>query len=120
MTKLTHLEIESNYFSGPFPSAIAQLDKLTYCYLRRNDMTFDLEFMKVGQFKENMFAMWLDGNDVSGTIPTEIGLMTGLASFSLANSTLTGTIPEALSKLELLEVVELHGNKLKGDMPDGV
>ena len=54
MTKLTHLEIESNYFSGPFPSAIAQLDKLTYCYLRRNDMTFDLEFMKVGQFKENM------------------------------------------------------------------
>lgn len=144
MTKLTHLEIESNYFSGPFPSAVAKLEKLTYCYLRRNDMTFDLEFLKAGQFKANMFAMWLDGNDVSGTIPTEIGLMTSLASFSLANSTLTGeipdeignldqlrrlwlfnngltgTIPEALNKLELLEVVELHGNKLKGDMPDGV
>ena len=88
--------------------------------------------------------MWLDGNAITGTIPTEIGLMTGLASFSAANATLTGTIPEeignlnqlrrlwlfnneltgtipeALSKLELLEVVELHGNKLKGDMPDGV
>jgi len=88
--------------------------------------------------------MWLDGNAITGTIPTEIGLMTGLASFSAANATLTGTIPEeignlnqlrrlwlfnnglsgnipeALNKLDLLEVVELHGNKLKGDMPQGV
>jgi len=88
--------------------------------------------------------MWLDGNDVTGSIPTEIGLMTGLASFSLANATLTGSIPDeignlnqlrrlwlfnnqlsgsipqALNNLELLEVVELHGNKLVGDMPQGV
>jgi len=144
MTKLTHLEMESNYFSGPFPKAIEKMDKLTYCYLRRNDMSFNLEFMKAGQFKENMFAMWLDGNDITGTIPTEIGLMSGLASFSIANSTLTGTIPEeignlkqlrrlwlfnnkltgtipkTMDNLQLLEVVELHGNKLEGNMPGGV
>jgi len=143
MTKLTHLEMESNYFTGPFPTAITTMDKLTYCYLRRNNMAFNLDFLKVGQFN-NMFAMWLDGNDVTGTLPSEMGLMTGLASFSLANATLTGkipdelgnlnelrrlwlfnneltgTIPVALNKLELLEVVELHGNKLNGDMPQGV
>merc|ERR1711957_667093 len=144
MTKLSHLEMESNYFTGGFPDAIKTMDQLTYCYLRRNDMSFNLDFMKAGQFKDHMFAMWLDGNTITGTIPTEIGLMTGLASFSAANATLTGTIPaemgnlnqlrrlwlfnneltgnipESLNKLELLEVVELHGNKLKGDMPQGV
>jgi len=144
MTKLTHLEMESNYFTGGFPDAIATMDQLTYCYLRRNNMSFNFDFIKSGQFKDNMFAMWLDGNAITGTIPTEIGLMTGLASFSAANATLTGTIPEeignlnqlrrlwlfnnglsgnipeALNKLDLLEVVELHGNKLKGDMPQGV
>jgi len=144
MTKLTHLEMESNYFTGGFPNAIATMDQLTYCYLRRNNMSFNFDFIKSGQFKDNMFAMWLDGNAITGTIPTEIGLMTGLASFSAANATLTGTIPEeignlnqlrrlwlfnnglsgnipeSLNKLDLLEVVELHGNKLEGDMPQGV
>lgn len=143
MTKLTHLEMESNYFNGTLPSAISTMDQLTYLYLRRNDMSFNLNILKNGQLG-NMFAMWLDGNHITGTIPTEIGLMTDLASFSLANSTLSGTIPDeignlhqlrrlwlfnnkltgsipqALNKLGLLEVVELHGNKLVGDMPKGV
>lgn len=142
MTKLTHLEMESNYFNGTMPSAIGKMNELTYLYMRRNNMSFNLDFMKNGM--ENLFAMWLDGNYVSGTIPTEIGLMSSLASFSIANTTLrgtipyeignlnqlrrlwlfgnelTGNIPQALNKLELLEVVELHGNKLVGDMPEGV
>jgi len=88
--------------------------------------------------------MWMDGNYVSGTIPTEIGLISNLASFSVANTTLkgkipneignlsslrrlwlfgnqlTGEIPTALNNLNQLEVVELHGNELVGKMPDGV
>jgi len=143
MTKLTHLEMESNYFNGTMPSAIEKMDQLTYLYMRRNNMAFNLDFMKTGQF-DNMFAMWLDGNFVSGTIPTEIGLMSSLASFSVANATLRGTIPyeignlnqlrrlwlfgnnlsgnipQALNELQLLEVVELHGNNLVGNMPEGV
>jgi len=143
MTKLTHLELESNYFNGTMPSAIKNMNQLTYLYMRRNNMAFNLDFMKDGQF-DNMFAMWLDGNYVSGTIPTEIGLMSSLASFSVANATLkgtipyeignlkllrrlwlfgnelTGSIPQTLNQLESLEVMELHGNNLVGDMPEGV
>eukprot|EP00537_Pseudo-nitzschia_pungens_P001739 CAMPEP_0172368868 /NCGR_PEP_ID=MMETSP1060-20121228/29612_1 /TAXON_ID=37318 /ORGANISM="Pseudo-nitzschia pungens, Strain cf. cingulata" /LENGTH=500 /DNA_ID=CAMNT_0013093605 /DNA_START=54 /DNA_END=1556 /DNA_ORIENTATION=+ len=143
MTKLSHLEIESNYFTGAMPDAIMNMENLTYLYLRRNNMKFNLEFIKNGQFKD-MFALWLDGNEIFGTIPTEIGLMTGLASLSISNATLTGgipeeigslnqlrrlwlfnnkltgTIPEALNNLSQLEVLEVHGNKLKGTMPQGV
>lgn len=88
--------------------------------------------------------MWLDGNYVKGTIPTEVGLMSNLASFSVAKGSLTGTIPtefgkldqlrrlwlfendltgkipESLNNLQLLEVLELHSNNLVGDMPQGV
>jgi hypothetical protein len=81
---------------------------------------------------------------MEGSIPSEIGLLTGLASLSLTNSTLsgkipdeignltelrrlwlyhnqlTGDIPETLNNLTNLEVVELHENKLAGDMPKGI
>ena len=89
-------------------------------------------------------ALWLDSNDITGTIPTEIGLLTELASVSMTNSSLagpipsqmgnllglrrlwlynndlTGTIPASLDKLTDLEVLELHGNKIGGAMPQGV
>ncbi|KAG7346571.1 leucine rich repeat LRR-containing protein [Nitzschia inconspicua] len=143
MTKLTHLEIESNFLTGTMPTAIGNLDQLVYLYMRRNNMNFNLNFLKSGKMA-NLFAMWLDDNTITGTIPTEIGLCTGLASLSLTNATLTGPIPSeigslvelrrlwlynnqltgeiptALSKLSHLEVVELHGNKLAGSMPGGV
>merc|ERR1712157_534150 len=48
MTKLTHLELESNYFSGTLPSAIGNMNELTYLYMRRNNMSFNLDFMKNG------------------------------------------------------------------------
>ena len=88
--------------------------------------------------------MWLDDNEVGGTIPYQIGQYSSLASLSISKANLkgaiptqignlqelrrlwlfdnklTGTIPDELNNLNLLEVVELHGNKLNGDMPEGV
>jgi hypothetical protein len=50
MTKLTHLELESNYFDGNIPSAIGKMEQLTYLYLRRNNLSFNLNFLKNGEF----------------------------------------------------------------------
>jgi Leucine-rich repeat (LRR) protein len=81
---------------------------------------------------------------MTGTIPTEIGLLTDLASVSITNSTLEGTIPTEfgelsglrrlwlysneltgeipaqLNQLAKLEVLEVHKNKLDGAMPQGI
>ncbi len=88
--------------------------------------------------------MWLDNNNITGTIPTEIGLMTELVSVSMTNATLsgslptelgnlvnlrrlwlynnklTGSIPPVLNQLTKLEVLELHQNQLGGAMPQGI
>jgi Leucine-rich repeat (LRR) protein len=88
--------------------------------------------------------MWLDANSLTGSIPTEIGLLTELASLSITNGTLTGeiptemgnllglrrawlygndltgTIPLAMQNLTLLEVFEVQDNDLGGTMPEGV
>lgn len=89
-------------------------------------------------------ALWLDGNDISGSIPPQIGAATNLASVSISGCKLTGKIPSemgsllnlrrlwlyenqltgqiplSLEKLPKLEVLELHKNKMTGSMPQGV
>jgi hypothetical protein len=166
--KLTHLEIESNYLSGPLPSSIYEMEQLVYLYIRRNDFHFNFHHALATANWPNMckylhlwlgkirlqillcltlftfkVSMWLDHNNITGTFPTEVGKLTGLASFSVTNTTVRGTIPSEIGRLtglrrlwlygnllhgeipaELgnlpaLEVVELYGNKLEGTMPQG-
>jgi hypothetical protein len=49
MTQLTHLEMESNYFTGSMPEHIGTMDTLIYLYMRRNNMVGDLTFLEAGQ-----------------------------------------------------------------------
>lgn len=143
LNQLTHLEMEACYLTGSMPHHIGRMSNLVYLYMRRNAMKFDLEFLKTGEMTD-LFALWIDANEITGTIPTEIGLLESMASLSMTNSTLTGTIPTEmgnistlrrlwlfnneltgnvpveLKKLSDLEVLQVHHNKLKGEMPDGV
>ena len=64
--------------------------------------------------------MWLDSNNITGTIPTEIGLFTGLASLSLTNATLTGPIPDEIGQLQELRRLWLYNNNLSGDIPSAL
>ena len=45
--QLTHLEIESNYLSGPLPESLYEQDQLVYLYLRRNEFKFDFHHAMV-------------------------------------------------------------------------
>ena len=117
LTQLEHLELESNYISGGVPQTIAGNPILVYLYLRRNWLSFELnELIRPGNLPK-IFALWLDSNDVSGTIPTEIGLLTDLASFSATNCTLSGPLPAELGDLQYMRRIWLYGNELVGPIP---
>lgn len=115
---VAHLEIESNFFTGALPFLIV-MSELTFVYLRRNELSSHLNFLKGGRLT-NLFSLWLDGNDITRTIPTQVGQLTSLASFSVANASLTGTIPTELGLLPLLTRVWLYGNDLTGTVPEAL
>ena len=54
MTKLTHLEMESNYFNGTMPASVKNMEQLTYLYMRRNNMDFNLDFLKNAKFADSL------------------------------------------------------------------
>jgi hypothetical protein len=53
----------------------------------------------------------------SGTIPTEIGLLTQVTVLAFGNQELTGTIPSTLGNLTRLRQLSLYTNQLNGPIP---
>ncbi|OUD12297.1 MBG domain-containing protein [Thioflexithrix psekupsensis] len=62
-------------------------------------------------------SLYLNSNNLSGTLPSELGNLTGLIQLGLMDNNLTGTIPPELGQLPSLGYVYLRGNKLSGEIP---
>ena len=55
--------------------------------------------------------------DLTGSIPSEIGLLTNLVSLIVAYTGLTGSIPSELGKLSNIVTLALISNTLTGSIP---
>jgi hypothetical protein len=60
------------------------------------------------------------GGGLSGTIPTQIGLLGSLTTLDLCCNDLSGTVPTQLARLTSLRWLGLHGNRLSGSIPEAV
>eukprot|EP00536_Pseudo-nitzschia_multiseries_P018701 jgi/Psemu1/229999/e_gw1.2939.3.1 len=60
---------------------------------------------------------YADNNGLSGTIPSEIGLLTNLKGLDIDNNKLTGTIPRHLGQLVNMIELDLDKNELTGTIP---
>lgn len=62
-------------------------------------------------------VLYLYRNDLSGGIPTEIGNLTNLEALNLYDTQLTGEIPTEIGNLTNLNHLYLHNNQLSGEIP---
>ena len=65
----------------------------------------------------NVTELWLDENNLSGTIPAEIGALEALAILYLTDNQLVGDIPHELWRLTSLYSLYLSSNNLTGNIP---
>jgi Leucine-rich repeat (LRR) protein len=61
--------------------------------------------------------LYLAGNQLTGSIPTELGKLTNLRELNLSDNQLTGSIPTELGKLTNLRELRLSRNQLTGSIP---
>ncbi|OUJ69392.1 hypothetical protein BXP70_26510 [Hymenobacter crusticola] len=61
--------------------------------------------------------MWLDVNNLSGSLPASLGQLTQLQSLIIWGNPLSGPLPASFSQLTRLQYVDLHGNYLNGPLP---
>ena len=62
-------------------------------------------------------TLYLSGNNLTGTIPTELGLLSSLEDLNLEANQLSGTIPTEMGLLSNLKELTLSFNQLTGSVP---
>ena len=59
----------------------------------------------------------LEQNNLTGTLPAELGNLSNLRVLVIYSNTLTGSIPAELSNLSNLEILNINTNTLTGSIP---
>ncbi|KAI8822813.1 hypothetical protein BJ741DRAFT_86809 [Chytriomyces cf. hyalinus JEL632] len=65
----------------------------------------------------SLTQLYLSSNQLTGSIPTELGRLTSLNTLSLSSNQLTGSIPTELGRLTSLKTLRLASNRLSGSIP---
>ena len=68
----------------------------------------------------NVTWIWLHGNHLTGTIPTEVGGLKALRYLQIHNNDLSGTIPTELGGIPSLTYVWIDTNRFSGGIPDEI
>ena len=92
-----------------------QAGSVTDLYLFRNNLSGSIP-TELGNLT-NLAWLSLSSNSLSGSIPTELGSLTNLAWLSLSSNSLSGSIPTELGSLTNLAWLYLHRNSLSGSIP---
>ena len=65
-------------------------------------------------------ALFLDYNNLAGTIPASIGNLTGMNSFVAVGNQLSGSLPSSIGNLSALTSLALDNNQLSGNLPSSL
>ncbi len=89
---------------------------VTSIQLSGNNLTGTLP-MEIGNFSR-LNTMQIDNNNISGSIPPEIGNLSEIVILFLDNNDFTGLVPNLFGNLTNLEILYLDNNDLSGAIPE--
>ncbi|KAK9288282.1 hypothetical protein L1049_016733 [Liquidambar formosana] len=68
----------------------------------------------------NLQYLKVSSNNINGSIPSQIGKLSGLIGLDLSHNKLSGVIPPSLGNLTSLRFMRLNSNQLRGVIPTEV
>ncbi|MQL93230.1 hypothetical protein Taro_025868 [Colocasia esculenta] len=143
LQNLSTLSLSSNQFSGQIPPSIGRLSSLYVLDITDNRLTGSIPVSPgldmlincrhfhcgknqlSGSIPEGLFRpkmqiihVLFDNNNLSGTIPSSLGLVKTLEVVRLDRNSITGHVPNNINSLTNLRELHLSNNKLNGFLPN--
>ncbi|CAB9514071.1 LRR receptor-like serine threonine-protein kinase [Seminavis robusta] len=116
LPSLEYISMNSCGLYGSIPAALGSLSKLGVIYFAFNSLTGTIPSSLIS-LTNSMRGMALLGNQLTGPLSTELGLLPDLQFIWFGENFFTGTIPKELGQLTFLEVLDLNRNMLSGTIP---
>jgi Leucine-rich repeat (LRR) protein len=98
-------------------SVFANLTMLVKLSMANNNLSGSLP-ANVGSLK-SLKLMDISNNRFSGPIPEDIGNLRSLQNLSLAGNNFSGPLPDSIDRLMSLQSLDVSGNALSGPLPAG-
>lgn len=115
LNDLNYVILDGLAFNSTVPSVIGQLENLEYLFISDCFLSGDLSYM---EGMPRIIEHWVDINpDFGGTIPSFIGNLSTLRSFSVTQSSLIGSIPSELGQISGMIQMWFYANFLTGPIP---
>lgn len=147
MQELVYLSLNLNSFSGHIPASIGNLSNLYWLDLADNKLSGDIPVSteskpgldmlvhtkhfhfgknlisgvippKLFSSKMSLIHVLFDSNQLTGSIPSTLGLVSTLEVVRLDRNSLSGPIPLSISNLTTVNELHLCNNRLTGPLPD--
>lgn len=118
---LRSFSVDTNFLSGSLPQELFTLSSIGRSIAPLNEKHTFLGIVSHWFFSVlylRLVTLDLDNNQLSGTLPTEIGLLTSAASLSFSTNLLEGVVPSELGDLQSLVSFAANVNFLSGALPD--
>ena len=123
LTRLTFLNLAANHLSGPIPPELGSIGpQLTHLVLSAPQPLPDGVGLtgsipaQLGNLS-GLTSLYLDGNRLTGSIPPRLGRLLNLSWLHLTRNQLTGALPTQLGELSNLTNLRLEDNRLSGPIP---
>lgn len=118
LTSLKSISMDRNpALTGPLSSHIGDLQDLEALALFSNSMTGSIP-SEIGLLSDHLTYIWIMSNQLEGSLPTELGQLSDKLQFLLLDTNeLTGELPTELGQLSSLWWLWLWSNALTGTLP---
>ena len=116
-TNLQVLRLGSNQLqASTLPPQVYQLSSLHELDVSHNDYGGSLSATSIGNWGQ-LRTLYLQGNQLTGPIPTQVGHLRQLQEWNVAENQLTGNLPTQFNTCWDLQVLNVRNNAVTGTLP---
>ncbi|KAG9159397.1 hypothetical protein Leryth_010955 [Lithospermum erythrorhizon] len=115
LKKLVLLDLSHNSINGPLPENLTTLEKLQYLMLEGNQINTCLPSF-IGSLVKLTAISFSRCGLICPIPPSLFTNLSNLTALSLDNNNLNGTVPQSLSSLPILDLLNLSNNQFSGEL----